>query len=290
MDAELTRLIARHASAEGPTETALPGFKLMRMERAMPRTPVVYGTSICFVAQGAKLAHVGDTTHVYDAGNYLICSFTLPIESEIRRATRGQPFLGAVLDVDPALVRQLLLEMDDAASVTSRPVAHPVASSPFTEAMARVVARMVAICTDQVDCRVLGPGLTKELVYEVLRGPHGFILRDYVAREGSFARVPRVVRYLEQNFRRSIDVDEIAKHAGMSPSALHKHFKQATTMTPMQYVKRLRLHHARTLILGGSAASEAAFEVGYASPSQFSRDFKRMFGHAPQQLRAAVSA
>jgi AraC-like DNA-binding protein len=289
VDRTLAQMIREHAPQPGAHPTELPGLTLVKMEAPLPRTPVVYGTSICVVAQGAKQAHLGDRTHVYDAGHYLICSLTLPIESEIPAASARRPFLGIVLDVDPALVGRLVIEMDEGSLPSSTP-SPAVASSPVTPALSRVIHRMVAAAADPTDRRVLGPSLMREAIYEVLRGPHGRVLRDCAARDGAHAKVPRVIRFLEQNFARTLDVDEIARFAAMSPSALHKHFKEATTMSPMQYVKKLRLHHARTLLLSGRGAGEAGFEVGYASASQFSREFKRMFGQSPQGVRATVSA
>jgi len=285
---DLASLVAERTLVDGANPTALPGLTLVRMRTTMPRTPVVYGTSICVVAQGAKLAHLGDSTCVYDAGHYLICSLTLPIESEVRVASPNAPFYGVVLDIDPAVIGQLLLEMDAEPGLARE--APPLVSSPLTEALERVIGRLVCVVDDPTDRRILGPSLVREAVYEVLRGPHGRVLRAGAARSGRFTRVPQVIRYLEENFRRPLEIEEIAHHAAMSASALHRHFKQATTMSPMQYVKKLRLHHARTLILTGMAAGQAAFEVGYASPSQFSREFKRMFGHAPQELRSGVGA
>ncbi len=133
--------------------------------------------------------------------------------------------------------------------------------------------------------RLLAAGVQRELLFEVLRGPNGQLLRNFVLRDGSAHRVARVVSFLEKNFREPLDVKAIAKRAGMSSSSLHEHFKRATALSPIQFVKRMRLHQARALLLSGRGASEAAFDVGYTSASQFSREFRRMFGHPPSQVR-----
>ena len=132
---------------------------------------------------------------------------------------------------------------------------------------------------------MLGPTLIREILYEVLRGPNGHVLRNSLLREGSTNRVAQAVTFVEKNYQEPLDVETLARQAGMSTSALHHHFKQATALSPMQYVKKIRLHQARALLLSGRAAAEAAFEVGYNSPSQFSREFRRLFGVSPKEMR-----
>ena len=142
---------------------------------------------------------------------------------------------------------------------------------------------------DPMDHKVLASGVVREAIYRVLKGPVGHVLRDCVMRDSSAHRVVRAVRFLEENCERAIGVEEIARHVNMSSSALHHHFKQATMMSPMQFLKKLRLHRARLLLLSGRSAGEAAFAVGYASSSQFSREFRRLFGIPPTQARMTAT-
>lgn len=284
----LADLIREHTRNEGVTETPLEALVLTRISAPTVKIPVVYGPSLCVVAQGAKRAHLGERSYTYDANHYLLCSLTLPVESELPWATPESPFLGAVLRIDTHLVGQILLEMEDFMHWPEAAGEPVIVAGPVTEHLRRSIVRLLQTLEDPMDRAVLAPGLIREALYEVLRGPHGRLLRDCVLRNGSANRVSRVIRFLEENYRRPLDIDEIAKHAGMSASALHHHFRQATAMSPIQFVKKLRLHRARAMLIAGHPAGEAASEVGYTSPSQFSREFRRFFGLAPHQVRPSV--
>jgi AraC-like DNA-binding protein len=157
-------------------------------------------------------------------------------------------------------------------------------SSPLTGRLRLSLIRLLRLLDDPLDCSILAPNLLYELHYEVLRGPHGYLLRNCVYNDSRSNRVAPIVHYIEENFRRSLDIDTIARVAGMSASTLHQYFREVTSMSPMQFVKSLRLHQARMLLLSGSQASEACYRVGYSSPSQFSREFKRFFGDLPSEV------
>lgn len=258
------------------------------MSQPSPRVPVVYQPTLCVVAQGRKIAHLGDQPFEYNPRKYLLCSLPLPIESEIVSATKAKPLLAAVLKLDPTRVSQLLVEMDELVRWPSDASSQgAVAPCDMTPRVRQALVRFLTAVADPLERRVLGAGLERELVFEVLRGPGGNLLRSSVPRDGSAYRVARVVSYLEKHYREPLDVKVIAQQAGMSLSSLHEHFKRATSLSPIQFVKRMRLHEARARMLGGRGATEAAFAVGYSSPSQFSREFRRMFGHAPSEVAAS---
>lgn len=285
--ARLRKAIARLAEGTGVTHTAWPGLAVGRIEEPRPRAPVVYSPSLCVVAQGRKFAYLGDEPFEYNARSYLLCSLPLPIESEIVRASPKTPLLAAILRFDPAQLGKLLVEMEADMNWPSAGAGRPaVAPCEMTPRVHEALVRFVEAVADPLERRVLGSGLERELLFEVLRGPNGDLLRNYVLRDSSSHRVARVVAYLEQHYREPLEVAAIAKHAGMSSSSLHEHFKRATSLSPMQFVKKMRLHEARAQLLRGQGASEAAFAVGYTSASQFSREFRRMFGHAPSEIRA----
>lgn len=140
-----------------------------------------------------------------------------------------------------------------------------------------------------MDQEVLAPAIKREIFYEVLKGLHGNLLRNCVAHHAGANRIAPVVHYIEKNFQQPLDIDTIARYAGMSSSSLHDHFKQATSMTPMQFVKSLRLHQAHSLLLSGNPVSESSYKAGYNSPSQFSREFKRFFGNTPSDIQLQAS-
>jgi len=288
-EASLAELIARRAPEAGMSGTCLPDFYLARRTSPMPPRPVLYEPSICVVAAGRKEARLGGRTLVYDETRYLLCTLTLPIESTVPEASEEAPFLGVVLRIDPAMVGQLLVEMDPFMRWPERaPEGGAMCSVVVDPGFGRLASRLVRASDNPMDARILGPALLRELYYRVLCGPNGHVLRDCVLRDGHVSRVARAVRFIEQRFAEPLSVDRIAHEAGMSASALHEHFKQATSLSPMQFVKKLRLHHAHTLLLGGAGSGEVAFEVGYNSPSQFSREFKRLFGVSPSAVHATA--
>ncbi|MFC1642692.1 AraC family transcriptional regulator N-terminal domain-containing protein [Myxococcota bacterium] len=285
--ANLLECVDRLATHQGLTHTEWPGLVAARISQPMARTPAVYFPSLCVVAQGRKIAYLGDQPFEYDPGHYLLCSLPLPIETEILAATQRKPMLAVALKFDPARIGKLMVEMEEFMAWSNDDGPHrAVAPCQMTDRVQGALVRFLEAVLCPMERQLLGSGLERELLFQVLRGPNGGLLRHFVLRDGSARRVARVVSYLEKNFLEPLDVKAIAEQAGMSASSLHEHFRRATSLSPIQFVKRLRLHEARAQVLGGRTASEAAYAVGYSSPSQFSREFRRMFGCAPSQISA----
>jgi AraC-like DNA-binding protein len=283
----LASAIRRHIRHDGENPTAVPGLVLYTRQQAMSRMPGIYRPSICFVAQGSKRMYYGEYCRHYDPDNYLISSLMLPAEAEIRDVSPDRPFLALILDIDRPLVSRLMLEIDARLPGTAAPVTTDICvSTPVTERLRDSVARLLDLLDDPLDCAVLSPGVLCEIYYEVLRGPHGNLLRNCVRNDARANRIAPIVHYIEENYHRPLGIGAIARVAGMIPSSLHQYFRQATSMSPMQFVKSLRLHQARMLLLSGNPANAASYQVGYNSPSQFSREFKRFFGDRPSQVRA----
>lgn len=288
---DLVELLKAHTPVAGTNATHWPGLTLLRVTQPMARTSVVYDPCVCFVARGNKRVHLGSETFRYDPMNYLVVSLPLPVEAEIVRATPDDPLLALVLAVDVAEVGQILLEMDEA-DAPAGPRAQPgLYVSPIHEELADAITRLVAVSTDRTRARVLGPGVMREVLFHLLRGEQGERLRQLALNASVGRGVARVVRHLQESFAQPTDVDSLARMVGMSASTLHRSFKEVTALTPIQYLKTVRLHRARALMLSdGLNASEAAGHVGYQSQSQFSREFKRLFGATPKQALRRMQA
>lgn len=285
-NSDLARAIARTVGDETVADTALPGLRLYRSASSVPRMPIVYVPTICLIAQGRKQVYFGNQSCSYDPAHYLINSLTMPIEAEVVDVAPGSPYLGLSLAIEPDLVGQLMVDMDSLGMTAVNGEAKQIlAATAITERLEHCFVRLLALLESPPDLAILGPGIRREIFYEVLKGPHGGLLRNCVANHAGANRIAPVVHFIEENFERSLDIDEIARHAGMSSSTLHAYFKQVTSMSPMQFVKSLRLHRARMLLLSGEPASEASYRVGYSSPSQFSREFKRFFGDSPREVQ-----
>lgn len=286
----LVDLLNAVATREGSHPTSIPGVELWRASRAYPRHPVVYQPKVVFVAQAMKRGFLGGRVYQYDADSYLVLSVPLPFECETL-ASPSQPLLGITVAVDPTALAEMLVEMDEPLPTSSDEVPLGLYSTPITADLRDAVIRLVSCLRSPTDSLMLGPQTAREIVYRVLRGEQGGALRALANRDEQFVRIARVLRSLHADFARAYSTDEMARQAGMSVSVFHGHFKAVTATSPLQYLKRLRLHRARTLMAyDGHTAGTAAAEVGYESPSQFGREFKRLFGASPAEDAAGLRA
>lgn len=273
--------LARMAPEDGTHPTAVPGLTVFRESAPSDPFAVEYRPCLCVVGQGRKRVSVGERTLEYDPEQFLVVALPLPVSARIVEASRAHPLLVAVLEIDVAEVGRLLMDMP---APRELPASAAVRVSSMDPRLTDAVARLLRAAEDATEARVLGPGLVREVLFRVLEGDQGDALRHIARRDGQAQRVARAIRFVERHYHEPIDVASIARSAGLSPSRLQHVFKDVTALSPIQYLKRLRLHRARLLMIGeGLGAGEAAFRVGYASPSQFSREFKRQFGLTPSR-------
>jgi AraC-like DNA-binding protein len=277
--------LSRLAPDAGRYTTPWPGLGCMRATRRTSPDPTVYSPSLCIVAQGAKHATLGGRTFRYDPFHYLVIGAHMPLHATIVEASEEQPFLSMVLDVDVSAVRELLVEMEggpgEPALWDREP---PLKVSPLDDQLLGAVLRLLDAVEDPLDRKILAPPALREILYLLLRRDQGALLRLAARRDGHASGVARALHYIRTHLDERLDVPTIAREVGMSTSSLHHSFKATTTLTPIQYLKRLRLHRARQLMVDeGCLAAEAAFKVGYESPSQFSRDFRQLFGMPPRR-------
>lgn len=288
----MVALLTELAPCEGFTLSRLPSVGVLHATRHYPRTPVVYEPCICIVAQGHKVGTLGLKSFVYDANHYLTVTVPLPFECETF-GSPDAPLLGLSIKVTPAMVMDLLMQMDGPASSDEAP--QVMEATPLDEPLAGAAVRLLECLRDEESARILGPAVVREIVYRVLHGPCGGNLRALAASDGRFSRIARILQRLHTDYARPHDVEVMARDAGMSASSFHTHFKAVTSSSPLQYLKAIRLDKARQLMVNdGLTAAEAATRVGYESASQFSREFRRFFGDTPAataaQLRAAIAS
>jgi AraC-like DNA-binding protein len=287
MISRLADLIAARATSDGFSVSPLDGVRFMRSTRSTPRAPVVYEPGIFIIAQGRKRGYLGGEVYTYDPRNYLVLSVPLPFECEVE-ASPQEPLLGLSVRVDPATIADLLLEMDD---VPSTPVAVPrgIYATPLDDELCSAATRLLECLATPADARILGPQIVREITYRVLRGEQGHALRAVAARHGNFGQITKALRRMHTDYSGELDVDTLARESGMSVSTFHHNFKAVTSTSPLQYLKTIRLHKARLLMVHeGLGAGIAAGRVGYESPSQFSREFKRLFGNSPADEAARI--
>ena len=286
--ARLVPLIRAQAQGLGFLPSPIPGVVLMHMDRHLPRSPTVYDPCIVVVAQGRKIASFNGRRYVCDPRHYLTLSLPLPFETETVGSPE-EPFFGLAVAVTPALVTELLLQMD---GTPPSPATHDaIASLPMDASLLSAAVRLVEAMQHGEQARVLGPGLVRELVYLQLRSPGGGGLRGLAVGDGRLGRIAKVIQRLQSHFATEHDMAVLARDAGMSLTSFHAGFKAATGESPLQYLKLIRLHRARDLMVNeGLSAQATAVRVGYESASHFSREFKRLFGGSPGAVAAQLRA
>lgn len=278
--ARMIDMLKRLAPDEGYTESMLDGVTFMRANRAVSHTPALYEPSIVIVLQGRKRGFHGGNLYVYDAGHYLVLSVPLPFTTETQ-ASEAEPMLGLALRIDPTMTAELALGVDEA---VPEPKLKPATlyASPMDARLEDTTLRLLEALSSPAETRLLAPGILRELTYRVLTGDQGGGLRAALLQNGNFGRIARVLRRIHAQYARDLDVATLAGEASMSVPAFHTHFKAVTTTSPIQYIKAIRLHQARLIMIRtGMTAASASEQVGYESPSQFSREFRRLFGRSP---------
>jgi AraC-like DNA-binding protein len=289
----LAPLVRALAPEEGYTLTALPSVRLLRSNRPLAQTPVLYDPGIVIVCQGCKRGYFGDRMYVYDAHQYLAVSVPVPFTMETD-ASPEAPLLALYLHLDMPLAAEVMLAMERHGGRPNPVAPQSMMSSPLDAAMHASVQRLLLALADPMEAALLGPQLLRELYYRVLSGPQGPFMRAALGMQGRFGKIGKALQRIHACFAQKLDVAELAKEAGMSPPSFNNHFRAVTCTSPMQYLKSTRLHQARLLMLQQSmTAAAACHAVGFESPSQFNREFKRLFGLTPakevQRMRASFA-
>jgi AraC-like DNA-binding protein len=278
---ELAALILRHGPAEGMAGTAMRRVSLIRANGPSMPVPSVYEASLCLIAQGSKRVSLAARSVTYDAAHYLLVSVDLPLVGHVIEASPGAPYLCCKIDLDLSALAELIIAEGGAPCATVLPV---LAVYPSDPDLVDAACRLVRLLDQPASIRTLAPLIEREILYRLLTGPHGPGLRQIAEADSRLGQVTRAIAKIRGQFNERLRIEDIAASAGMSSSSLHEHFKAVTCMTPLEYQKQIRLQEARRLMLAnGMRAGEAGFAVGYESQSQFSREYRRLFGVPPRR-------
>jgi len=278
---ELNKSIARWTEQGEMHTTAVPGLSLFRREEATEPISGMYEPSICLVAQGAKRVLLGDDTYVYDAHHYLITSVHLPTIVQIIEASPVKPYLGLRLKFDLREVSQLMVD-SNLPQPRPQQSSRGMATGEVTLQLVNAFIRLIDLLADEKDIPILAPVIQREIIYRLLVGEQGERLRQIATAGSQSQQISKAIGWLKNNYSLPISMDDLAAQANMSTSTFHHHFRSLTALSPLQYQKQLRLQEARRLMLAERMdAANAAFQVGYESPSQFNREYNRQFGAPP---------
>ncbi|MBY3188949.1 AraC family transcriptional regulator [Rhizobium leguminosarum] len=288
---EIAAVIARHVSKDGFQATPIERVTLVRSSTVTMPMPNVYRPQLCLVAQGRKEVTLGDRVFRYTPGRYGVVTYDLPAIGHVVEATPDKPYLCLYLDFDPVMLGDLAMRVPPP-KAPSPPIGKTVTDA--SAGLLDAALRLLRLLDDPAAVPVLGPLAEQEILYRLLAGPDGARMRHITSGQGPVAQIGRAIAWIGKNFRERFSIERLATEVGMSPSSLHEHFRAVTAMTPLQFQKQLRLQDARSLMLVQNIdVTTAAFHVGYESPSQFSREYRRHFGESPARdiarLRASPS-
>ncbi len=283
MNANLEELRRLAAHAENRrTDTGIPRVAMVQGEIPEHQLAAVYDPMINLILRGSKTMTVGERTLRYDPATYFVMSVDLPAVGSVHPAETGEPYLAVSLTLEPTIVANLLADLPKPAGGDLYRPGFSIA--PVTDELLDAWVRMLRLMERPDDVAALAPAYEREILYRVLQGPHGWMLRDIAAPGTALSRVGIAIQWIRTNFTLPLRVEALAQMAALSVSAFHRHFKAVTALSPLQYQKRIRLLHARALLIAGEGnATSVAFGVGYESATQFSREYSRFFGLPPSK-------
>ena len=281
---QIKQLIENRVCHDGMIETGIKGVQLFRVTESVRCAPAVYEPSVVAIVSGTKEAVLDGKRHIYDSNQYLCCTLSMPVEAGTPAASPENPLLGVYISLDTRVMTELAIEMESAAGAIRKPTGGPLpqglALARWDEPFADALLRLLQLGDNPADTAVLGSGRLREVYYAVLKGESGDAARRAF---GVGNEIARAIEYLSSRLNEPVTIEEAAAQAGMSRAVFHRKFKQATTLSPIQFVKSMRLNTAAIKIAQGMTVNEAAMDVGYISSSQFSREFKRLYGQSPRQ-------
>lgn len=281
MEQQLKELRTLAAKAQNRlTETGIPRVAMVQGKIPEHELNAVYQPMVNLILQGSKSMTVGDRALHYCPANYFVMSVDLPAAGTVWPAASGEPYLAVALTLQPAVVATLIADLPKPPNAGKTETGFSVAA--VTPDLMDAWVRMLRLMERPADIPALAPVYEREILYRVLQGPQGAMLRDIATPDSAIGRISLAIHWIRQHFAEPLRVETLAEKSAMSASAFHRHFKAVTALSPVQYQKRIRLLQARTLlVVGGKSVTRAAFEVGYESPTQFSREYARAFGLPP---------
>ncbi|HCH4653876.1 TPA: AraC family transcriptional regulator N-terminal domain-containing protein [Vibrio parahaemolyticus] len=280
---KLAKLIDRWTGNANQYDTPISGLRFSRWTTPTPPTSYTHNPSICLIAQGRKRVLLGEESFIYDANHFLISSVDLPIIANIIEASEEQPYLGLIMELDLTEISQLIVDSELAFTQTKE-AQKGIAVGELSESLLDAFVRLAELLDEGQNIKILAPIIKREIFYRLLMSEQGTRLHQIVTAGSHSHQIAKAIDWLKNNFVKPLSVGDLASYTGMSKSSFYTHFRSMTSMTPLQFQKKLRLSEARRLMLTENLdAMAATFKVGYESPSQFSREYSRLFGAPPSK-------
>lgn len=281
---KIEQIIQSKVKQSGMIKTGIKGIQLFKITEPIQCAPAVYEPSVTAIVSGAKEAILDGNKHFYDNRQYLCCTLPMPIEAGTPDTSPDNPLIGVYISIDSQMMTELALEIENATGPIREPNGsnHPqgLSTAVWSNSFADALHRLLLLDNNAADLAILKNARLRELYYAILKGEAGYAFRRTF---GIGNQIARSIEFLSTHLQQTVTIEELAEQIGMSRAVFHRKFKQATNMSPIQFVKSMRLNHAAMKITEGTHVNVAAMEVGYLSSSQFSREFKRMYGLSPKQ-------
>ncbi len=280
---KLTQLVEKFSSKEGLNDTIIPNVSFFKATEINTPLPTVYNPSLCIIVQGSKDVLLGRHLYHYGTGEYLVASVDLPVIGNITEAKESKPYLVIKIDIDINLLSELLIHIEHSSTENNRSECG-LFIGKVNQTLGESVLRLIQLLETPKDISALAKQMLREIYYRILCGKHSNMVAQVAMKGSHMQRISSVIQKLKRDFHLSVTMDELAEFAGMSNSSFYSHFKSVTTMSPLQFQKSIRLMEARNIMMtNGTDASSTAYQVGYESTSQFSREYTRMFGNPPKR-------
>jgi AraC-like DNA-binding protein len=281
---EISKLMDRLAEGDGFHNTSLSSVRIFKASQNLPRQPLFYRQGAIIIGQGRKRAFLGSKVYEYNSDKYLVLSVPLPVECETE-ASEHTPLLAMVVDLDVGMLNHIFSQIDqyiDHARLDRKEKHHGLFLARTTPEIRNATLRLLKALQSPAEGKAIGPGIVQELVFRIMCGENASSLYALAMQNTKLAKVDKALKMIHGKYQDSLNVEKLAGIVNMSPSAFHRAFKEVTSSSPIQYVKKIRLNKARSLLIErGIRVNEAATKVGYESVTQFSREFKRYFGNSP---------
>jgi AraC-like DNA-binding protein len=283
LDHDLATRVNELTPTSGVHKTTIKNLSLVKIyDQMLTRIPVIYEPCIYIVVQGSKSALLGSEVFVYDAFNYLVLCVPLPLECQIHHASKEKPYLAVKIEIDKQLLSELIVETATPHTPQLSKAIPGIFVSTLSQDIKSTLARLLAYLDNKNQAQVLGKLAIKELLFHVLNSAQGDLLKAFVYQDRQNFQIAKVIALIQQQYSENLEVATLAATANMSQSSFYTYFKAVTSSSPIQYIKAIRLHAARrNMMIDNLSASDAAYNVGYSSPSQFSREYRRFFGVPP---------
>jgi AraC-like DNA-binding protein len=285
MNNKILKQVNKLFKNDGIHNTFLNGIKIYTTSKYDPFTPFIYDVCLIIVLQGKKIANIGEHTLVYDSKNYLVVPTTLPLECETH-ASKEEPFIGLIVSIDKKMMYEIIDCVSKKEAIESKKNSIGVFSDEVNQDIEDLTLRLLTILQSREESKVLGEPILKELFYRIAVGQNSNFLHKMFLENNNEAKIARALKIIHTECETNLDIPNLARQEDMSVSSFHTHFKKITSHTPLQYIKKIRLNKAKDLIAKHKyQVVDAAYEMGYDSASQFSRDFKTYFGYPPKDVK-----